>query len=32
MKDRISALMDGELDDTAAAQTIDTLTQDREAL
>ena len=32
MKDRISALMDGELEDTAAAQTIDTLTQDREAL
>jgi sigma-E factor negative regulatory protein RseA len=32
MKDRISALMDGELDDTAAAQTIDMLTQDREAL
>src|SRR5215213_5183812 len=32
MKDRISALMDGELDDTAAAQTIDTLNQDREAL
>ena len=32
MKDRISALMDGELDDTAAAQMIDTLTQDREAL
>ena len=32
MEDRISALMDGELDDKAAAQTIDTLTQDREAL
>lgn len=32
MKDRISALMDGELDDRAAAQTIDTLTEDREAL
>jgi negative regulator of sigma E activity len=32
MKDRISALMDGELDDAVAAQTIDTLTQDREAL
>jgi sigma-E factor negative regulatory protein RseA len=32
MKDRISALMDGELDDGAAAQTIDTLNQDREAL
>jgi sigma-E factor negative regulatory protein RseA len=28
MEDRISALMDGELDDKAAAQTIDTLTQD----
>jgi sigma-E factor negative regulatory protein RseA len=32
MKDRISALMDGELDDKAAAQMIDTLARDREAL
>jgi sigma-E factor negative regulatory protein RseA len=32
MKDRISALMDGELDDQAAAQTIDALARDREAL
>ena len=32
MKDRISALMDGELDDKAAAQTIDALERDREAL
>ena len=32
MKDRISALMDGELDDKAAVQKIDTLGRDREAL
>ena len=32
MKDRISALMDGELGDQAAAQTIDALARDREAL
>jgi sigma-E factor negative regulatory protein RseA len=32
MKDKISALMDGELDDQAAAQTIDALARDREAL
>jgi len=32
MKDRISALMDGELDDKAAVQMIDTLGRDREAL
>lgn len=32
MKDTISAFMDGELDDTAAARLIDTLGQDREAL
>ena len=32
MKDRISALMDGELDDQGAAQTIDALARDREAL
>jgi sigma-E factor negative regulatory protein RseA len=32
MKDRISALMDGELDDKAAAQMIETLARDREAL
>jgi sigma-E factor negative regulatory protein RseA len=32
MKDRISALMDGELDDQAAAQTLDTLARDPEAL
>jgi len=32
MKDKISAFMDGELDDKAAAQAIDTLARDREAL
>jgi sigma-E factor negative regulatory protein RseA len=32
MKDRISALMDGELDDRAAAELIDALGRDREAL
>jgi sigma-E factor negative regulatory protein RseA len=32
MKDRISALMDGELDNRAAAELIDTLGRDREAL
>ena len=32
MKDRISALMDGELDDKAAAQLIETLGRDGEAL
>lgn len=32
MKDTISAFMDGELDDRAAAQVIDTLGRDREAL
>jgi sigma-E factor negative regulatory protein RseA len=32
MKDRISALMDGELDDKSAAQTIEALAKDREAL
>lgn len=32
MKDRISALMDGELDDRSAAQTIEALARDREAL
>ena len=32
MKDRISALMDGELDDRDAGDTIDTLRRDREAL
>lgn len=31
MKDRISALMDGELDDASAAQAIDALAADREA-
>jgi sigma-E factor negative regulatory protein RseA len=31
MKDRISALMDGELDDRSAAVTIDALSKDREA-
>jgi sigma-E factor negative regulatory protein RseA len=31
MKDRISALMDGELDDKAAAELIETLGRDREA-
>ena len=32
MKDRISALMDGELDERDASDTIDTLGRDREAL
>jgi len=32
MKDRISALMDGELDDRGAAELIDALGRDREAL
>jgi sigma-E factor negative regulatory protein RseA len=32
MKDRISALMDGELDDQAAVRTIEALARDREAL
>ncbi|HXM83658.1 MAG TPA: sigma-E factor negative regulatory protein [Burkholderiales bacterium] len=32
MKDRISALMDGELDDTSASQLIDSLGRDGEAL
>jgi len=32
MKDRLSALMDGELDDRSAAETIDALGRDREAL
>ena len=32
MKDRISALMDGELDDRSAAELIDALGRDREAL
>jgi sigma-E factor negative regulatory protein RseA len=32
MKDRISAFMDGELDDQAAGQVIDALARDREAL
>ena len=32
MKDRISALMDGELDDRDAGETIDTLGREREAL
>jgi len=32
MKDRISALMDGELDERDAGDTIDTLGRDREAL
>jgi sigma-E factor negative regulatory protein RseA len=32
MKDKISALMDGELDDTSAAEMIDSLDQDGEAL
>jgi sigma-E factor negative regulatory protein RseA len=32
MKERISALMDGELDDRAAAQMMDSLADDREAL
>ena len=32
MKDRISALMDGELDDGSAAAAIDALARDREAL
>ena len=32
MKDRISALMDGELDDKSAAQVIQTIAGDREAL
>ena len=32
MKDRISALMDGELDDRSAAQTIDALARDAGAL
>jgi sigma-E factor negative regulatory protein RseA len=32
MKDRISSLMDGELDDRSAAQLIDTLGRDREAV
>jgi sigma-E factor negative regulatory protein RseA len=32
MKDKISALMDGELDDNAARETIDALGRDREAL
>jgi sigma-E factor negative regulatory protein RseA len=32
MKEKISALMDGELDDKAAAQMIDTLAKDRETL
>jgi sigma-E factor negative regulatory protein RseA len=32
MKDRISALMDGELDDRDAGQVIDALARDREAL
>jgi sigma-E factor negative regulatory protein RseA len=32
MKDRISMLMDGELDDRAAAQAMDALAGDREAL
>ena len=31
MKDRISLLMDGELDDKAAAQLLDALSRDREA-
>jgi sigma-E factor negative regulatory protein RseA len=31
MKDRISALMDGELDDKSAAELIETLGRDREA-
>ena len=32
MKDRLSALMDGELDDKSAAQVIDALGRDRDAL
>jgi sigma-E factor negative regulatory protein RseA len=32
MRDKISALMDGELDEQAAAQTIDALARDHEAL
>lgn len=32
MKDRISALMDGELDERAAAQAIDAIRSDRQAL
>jgi len=32
MKDRISTLMDGELDDESAAQTIDAVGRDRDAL
>src|SRR5262245_31541559 len=32
MKDRISALMDGEVDDKSAAQVLDALGKDREAL
>ena len=32
MKDRLSALMDGELDDGSAAEVIDALARDREAL
>ena len=32
MKDRISALMDGELDDKSAAQAIEALAKDQEAL
>jgi sigma-E factor negative regulatory protein RseA len=32
MNDRISALMDGEVDDKSAAQTIDALGRDRDAL
>jgi sigma-E factor negative regulatory protein RseA len=32
MKDRVSALMDGELDDESAARTIDAVGSDREAL
>jgi len=32
MKDRLSALMDGELDDRSAAEAIDALGRDREAL
>ena len=32
MKDRVSALMDGELDDKSAAQTIDAVGSDRDAL
>ena len=31
MKDRISALMDGELDEREAAETIDTLVNDAQA-